>query len=115
MRSCKNNPDRFCYIIGKVTLPNRKTKITSFVKKCYHAYFGMKLGYQNKPFAPHICCKACEENLRRWSKGKIKNLPFGVPMLWKEGKDHITDCYFCMTNLQGVYFACKHFLYVCVV
>ena len=115
MRSCKNNPDRFCYICGKITLPKRKTKITSFVKKCYHAYFGMKLGDQDKPFAPHICCKACVANLRRWSKGNIKNLPFGVPMVWREGKNHINDCYFCMTNLQGVYFACKHYLYVCVV
>ena len=106
MKSCKNNPDRFCYICGKVTLSDHKTKITSFVKKCYHAYFGMKLGDQDKPFAPHICCKACVEKLRRRSKEKIKSLLFGVPMAWREGNDHITDCYFCMTNLQGVYFAC---------
>ena len=73
----------------------------------------MKLGDQVKPFAHQICCKACVENLRRWSKGKIKNLPFVVPMVWREGKDHIAHCYFCMTNLQGLYFACKHYLYVC--
>ena len=94
MRSSKNKPDRFCYICDKVTLPDRKTKITSFVKKCYHAYFGMKLGDQDKPFAPHICCKDCVENLRRWSKGKIKNLPFGVPMVWRKERTTLPTAIF---------------------
>ena len=76
MRKCKNDPDRFCYICGKVALSDRQ--------KCYRAYFGIKLGDQDKSFAPHICCKTCVENLRRWSKGKIKKLPFGVPMVWRE-------------------------------
>lgn len=33
---------------------------------------------------------------------KQKCLPFGVPMVWREGRDHTTDCYFCMTNLDGI-------------
>ena len=56
---CKNNPDRFCYICGNVVLPNHQAKIINFVKKAYHDYFGVKLGDQDKPFAPHICCKTC--------------------------------------------------------
>ncbi|XP_076814257.1 uncharacterized protein LOC143460567 [Clavelina lepadiformis] len=102
MRKCKNDPDRFCYICGKVTLRSRQAKITQFVKKAYYAYFGVKLGDQDKAFAPHICCRACIENLRLWSLKKIKSLPFSIPMVWREGKDHVTDCYFCMTNLQGI-------------
>ena len=102
MRTCENDPDRFCYICGKIALSDRQANITSFVKKCCHAYFGMKLGNQDQSFAPHSCCKTCVENLRRWSKGKMKKLPFGVPMVWREGKDHGTDCYFFMTNLQGL-------------
>ncbi|KAK3891318.1 hypothetical protein Pcinc_004762 [Petrolisthes cinctipes] len=42
-RKCKNYPDRFCYISGHVVLPDRRAKITDFVKKSYHAYFGVKL------------------------------------------------------------------------
>jgi len=102
MRKCRNDPNRFCYICGKVILPGRQAKITQFVRKAYHAYFRMKLGDQDKAFAPHVCCKACVEGLRSWSVGKRESLPFGLPMAWREGKDHVTDCYFCMTNLQGM-------------
>lgn len=101
-RQCRNHPDRFCYICGKVTLPDRQARITDFVKKSYHAYFGVKLGDQDKPFAPHICCKSCVEGLRAWKNKTRKSLPFGIPMVWREGKDHTTDCYFCMTDLKGV-------------
>ena len=103
MRKCKNDPNRFYYTIcGKVILPSRQARITRFVKRAYHAYFGLKLGNQDKAFAPHMCCKTCVEGLRSWSVKNIKSLLFGIPMVWREGKDHVTDCYFCMTNLQGM-------------
>lgn len=101
-RKCRNDPNRFCYICGQVTLSDRQSPITNFVKKSYHAYFGVKLGDQDKAFAPHICCKTCVEGLRRWSNKKQKCLPFGIPMVWREGRDHTMDCYFCMTNLDGI-------------
>lgn len=100
-RKCKNDPNRFCYICGEVILPGRQSNITSFVKTSYQVYFGMKLGDQDKTFAPHFCCKTCVQNFRRWRKGKINSLPFGIPMQWREGKDHVTDCYFCLTDLKG--------------
>ena len=100
-RKCKNDRNRFCNICGKVTMSDRQTTITEFVKKRYYDYFGIKLR-QNKPFAPQKCCKTCVENLRRWSNKKIEHLPFGVPMIWTEGRDHTSDCYFCMTNLEGI-------------
>ena len=33
----------------------------------------------------------------------MKKLPFGVPMVWREGKDQVTDCYFRMTNLKSLF------------
>ncbi|KAL7639433.1 UNVERIFIED_CONTAM: hypothetical protein RMT77_009934 [Armadillidium vulgare] len=106
-RKCKNNPNKFCYICGKVTFTDQ-IPITNFVKKSYHAYFGINLRDKDKAFAPNTCCKTCVENLRRWVNKKAKSLPFGVPMVWGEIKDHDTDCYFCMTNLYGFNRKNKH-------
>ena len=64
--------NRFFYICGEVTSTHRKANITSFVKKTYFSYFGIKLGDQNKEFVAHICCKTCVQLLRRW-KSNIKS------------------------------------------
>ena len=40
--------------------------------------------------------------LQDWTKGKQKSLPFGFSMVWREPKDHSTDCYFCYVNIKGV-------------
>ena len=107
-RKCKSHPHRFSYICGNVILPGRVAKITAFVKKAYHCYFGVKLGDQDKAFAPHVSCKTCVENLRDWENEKRNSMPFAVPMMWRDGKDHVTDCYFCMTNLHGINRKNKH-------
>ncbi|KAF2354924.1 hypothetical protein FHG87_014319 [Trinorchestia longiramus] len=56
-RSCRNNPDVFCYICGEYTLSVDRKKITGFVKRAYQAYFEVKLGDQDKSWAPHTVCK----------------------------------------------------------
>ena len=50
-RKCKLDPDVFCYICGSFATPKQLTTITDFVQKVYHAYFGIKLGDQDKPWA----------------------------------------------------------------
>src|SRR5271167_4051395 len=32
---------------------------------------------------------------------KIKSLPFGIPMVWREQQNHHDDYYFCLTNIKG--------------
>ena len=50
---------------------------------------------------PHISCNRCRTSLLFWLDGKRKQMLFAVPMVWREQSDHVTDCYFCMTNIKG--------------
>lgn len=100
-RRCRSSPNSFCYICGNYVVKKQKRNITTFVKKVYFAYFGVKLGDQDKAWAPHTVCCICIEELRQWSQGKKKSFRFGVPMIWREPRNHIDDCYFCLTNVEG--------------
>lgn len=100
-RQCKNSPDSFCYICGSFLVKKQKQNITETVKKLYNEYFMMKLGDQDKVWAPHVVCRTCVEALRNWKKEKKASLPFGIPMVWREQKNHYDDCYFCMINTSG--------------
>ena len=62
------------------------------MKKVYYVYFGMKLGVQDKPMAPHKVCYICVEELRQWSQRKIQSFRFGIPMIWREPKNYSDDC-----------------------
>lgn len=100
-RHCTNSADSFCYVCGRFCTVTEKKKISHLTKKYYHAYFGCKLGDQDKTWAPHVICKLCEVTLGKWFKGKVKSMSFGVPMIWREPSNHLTDCYFCMTSVVG--------------
>ena len=107
-RGCANDPDIFCYICGNFVVKSQRQNITSFVKNVYYAYFGVKLGDQDKTWAPHKVFRCRVESLRRWSKGHQKSLTFGVPMVWREPKGHGNHCYFCTCNVSGFNMKNKH-------
>ena len=50
------------------------------------------------------------QNLTDWGNGKRESLPFAIPIVWREGKDHITDSYFCMINLKEINCKDKHYV-----
>ena len=72
------------------------------MKQAYLVYFKVKLGDQDKSWAPHIVYKTCIEHLRQWTKKQRKGLRFAIPMVWREPKDHHSDCYFCGIKTKGI-------------
>ena len=98
---CPNHPNNFCYVCGKFTPKPQWKKIYKTTKIAYFHYFGCKIGDEDKKWAPKKCCVTCTTNLRKWLYGKLKSLPFAVPMIWREQQNHVNDCYFCMTNVSG--------------
>ncbi|GFG31131.1 hypothetical protein Cfor_10720, partial [Coptotermes formosanus] len=76
-------------------------------KKYYELYFGCKVGDQDNNWAPHICCSTCVKRLTHWAKGS-RHMRFAIPMVWREPKDHSSDCYFCTTNIKGISRKSKH-------
>ena len=79
-----------------------RSPIDDFYRRAYHAYFQVKLGDQDKSWAPHIVCKTCKEQIRQWSNGTGKSLKFGIPMVWRETQNHDNDCYFCSIDTTGL-------------
>ena len=77
-RVCVNSADNFCYICGEFTVSSQKHVLTTRTRKAYHQYFGCKVGDQEKPWAPHICCNSCVTALNEWLKKKRKAMPFAV-------------------------------------
>jgi len=100
-RQCLQSPQKFCYICGSYVFDTKVRQIDSFVKKLYFSYFQLKVGDQDKSFAPHIACNTCVEGLHYWYDGKRKAMPFAIPMQWREQKNYYDDCYFCMVNVAG--------------
>ena len=59
-------PNKFRYICGNFVVKKQHRNITDFVKKVYYAYFGIRVGDQDKPWAPKKVCCICVEELRQW-------------------------------------------------
>ena len=99
---CINSPDAFCYIWGKFTYSSERKEISDFVKRAYLAYFGIPLGDQDKPWAPHTICSICYSLLLAWTTKKPNcHLRFGIPMVWREPSNHKTYCYICLVETKG--------------
>ena len=96
-----NNPNCFGYICGEFTPKSQLCNMTPLVKKSYEKYFVCMIGDQDKSWTPHFTRATCAIYLRNWLNGSRKSMPFAVPMIWRVHKYHITDCYFCITDISG--------------
>lgn len=99
-RNYVNNPNSFCYTCGYLTFKAHMRNIIALTKKkkAYEFYFDCKLD-QNQQCALNICCVSCATLLTGWMNG-TRHMPFAIPLQWREHLDHLTDCYFCLTNIS---------------
>ncbi|XP_076818916.1 uncharacterized protein LOC143464805 [Clavelina lepadiformis] len=100
-RICKHSADAFCFICGQfIKTRAKKHSVLASVKMCeaYNAYFGMPVGDQDKPWAPHFSCDYCKKTLEGWYRGEKRAMKFALPRVWREPTNHTDDCYFCMVN-----------------
>ena len=100
-RRCINHSDNFCYISGEYTPPTHRAKLSSRIMLAYAHYFECKVGDEDKEWAPHTRCNRCRTCLLFWFDGRRKKMPFGDPMMWREQRDPVSECYFCMTKITG--------------
>lgn len=107
-RQCKNHPDIFCYVCGSFAIKSQRRKITNDLQNIYKLYFGCPLGDQDKAWAPHTMCSACSNGLRDWLNKRKSSMPFAIPMIWREQKNHYNDCYFCNVKVSGFSKKNKH-------
>ena len=101
-RSCKNHPDLFCYVCGNFTAKPQRRSITTELKKLYKMYFGCPLGDQDKRWAPHLICSSCASGLRNWLNKRKPVMPFAVPMVWREPRDHIEEVNFALLMSEAL-------------
>lgn len=76
--------------------------ITDALKHAYLHYFGFPISDTDKPWVPKLFCNACRTKLYKWSLGENVYFSFSLPMLWREPKNHVDDCYFCLMNVVGI-------------
>ena len=100
-RQCRNNPDVFCYFCGECMMEKYRFNVRDFTERAYETYFGIKLGDQDKSWAPHKVWKHCTETRRFWTEGKVSSMRFGVSIVRSEPKNHHNDCYFWMLAMFG--------------
>ena len=96
-RGCLNNANSFCYVCGDVTTVAQRRTITSLLRTAYFRYFYCKISDQDKSWAAHIYCKPCSNGLIAWFNGEKAAFNFVVPMVWREPRNHVDDCYFFLT------------------
>ena len=66
----------------------------------YETHFGMKMGDQDKSWAPHFCCGSCRSTLEGWMRGSRKCTAFANLRIWREPTNHHDDSYFCMVDIS---------------
>ena len=98
--TCNNGSQLYiCYICGNVVLISHKKSLTLWRKHSVttlESNQGIRIGHSLLTFAVKNVWRTWE--IKGMLKERVSHLPFQLSGR-KEGKDHITNCYFCMINI----------------
>lgn len=90
---CKNDRSSFCYICVRYIVSTARKPLNQAAKLKYEEIFDLKIGNMEKNWVPTSICNTCRNNLYHLKRHKFK---FNTPAVWREPKDHLTDCLFCV-------------------
>ena len=93
---------------GETTFKCQRQNVIPLIKKYYELQFGCKVGDQHKKLGPsYMLRNVCQASLA-WVNGSHQ-MPFNVPTVWREPKDHSSECYlFCLTDITRITSKSKH-------
>jgi len=90
-----------------MTFKSQRQNVIPLIKKCYKLYFGCKVGHQHKKVGPsYLLYNVCKASLA-WVNGSHQ-MPFTVPLVWREPKDHSSDRNFHLTDITRITSKPKH-------
>lgn len=102
LRNVLKQPNNFCYARGELTFKSQRRHFSTLLKKKkYEFYFECKSGDFDKDWVTSICCISCVGLLNGW-KSITHLMPLSIPMIWREQKGDLTDCYFCLIHIKGI-------------
>lgn len=70
--TCKNHPDKFCYVCGEFIITKQRNNITNVLQEAYFQYFGFAAAHLNKKWTPSVVCNSCKLTLNSWASGAKK-------------------------------------------
>lgn len=100
-KMCKISLNKFCFVCGSYIFAKTKKSFSERVQSEYGQYFGIEPKFLSESWTPKSVCGSCSSRLNDFSNGIGRHLPFYTPMMWRNPIDHVTDCYFCLTKVQG--------------
>ncbi|KAJ8666303.1 hypothetical protein QAD02_007965 [Eretmocerus hayati] len=98
--TCDSDRDVSCYICGEFELRNNRRSITKDNRISYKECYGFAMSVT--AWSPDSLCSKCRVMLFQFCKfGKRDSLRIASPALWRKPSTR-EDCYFCMTDIQGI-------------
>jgi len=96
---CSDKIDKFFYVCGTFKTSHFRRTINDWTKDKYLECYNTPIKNLDKVWVPRSICNACRINFIKWKE--IKTDVIIQPAVWREPKNHHSDCYFCACHVTG--------------